>query len=81
MTVALAGGWLRSLVARDSGLSLDIQLSESVPEPAGTAADHCKGSALAYDALFVVPLTMRETDVLKRLGDRPPSMMGISSCP
>ena len=70
MTVALAGGWLRSLVARDSGLSArHSAFLESVPEPAGTAADHCKGSALAYDALFVVPLTTRETDVLKRLAD------------
>jgi LuxR family transcriptional regulator, maltose regulon positive regulatory protein len=70
MTVALAGGWLRSLVARDSGLSArHSAFLESVPEPAGTAADHCKVSALAYDALFVVPLTMRETDVLKRLAD------------
>jgi LuxR family maltose regulon positive regulatory protein len=70
MTVTLAGGWLRSLVARDSGLSArHSAFLESVPEPAGSAADHCKVSALAHDALFVVPLTMRETDVLKRLAD------------
>ena len=70
MTVKLAGGWLRSLVARDSGLSArHSAFLESVPEPAGSAADHCKVSALAHDALFVVPLTMRENDVLERLAD------------
>ena len=66
-TVSSAGGWLRSFVARDSGLSgRHSAFLASIPEPA-TAFDHPREDAGAYRALFVVPLTARETDVLELL--------------
>jgi LuxR family transcriptional regulator, maltose regulon positive regulatory protein len=69
-TVARAGEWLQSFVARDSDLSSrHSAFLASVPELATLARDHRWGDAGAYDALFVVPLTVRETDVLKRLAE------------
>jgi LuxR family maltose regulon positive regulatory protein len=70
MTVAMAGDWLRSIVARDSGLSArHSAFLASVPEPTINAVDHRLVNPGAYDPLFVAPLTMRETDVLKRLAE------------
>jgi LuxR family transcriptional regulator, maltose regulon positive regulatory protein len=64
-TVSSAGGWLRSFVARDSGLSdRHSAFLASIPETA-TAARREEGGA--YDALIVVPLTAREMDVLELL--------------
>jgi ATP/maltotriose-dependent transcriptional regulator MalT len=37
------------------------------PEPATPALDHWRGAAPVYDGMFVVPLTTRETDVLRLL--------------
>ena len=69
MTVAMAGDWLRSIAVRDSGLSArHSAFLASVPEPTINAVDHRLVNPGAYDPLFVAPLTMRETDVLKRLG-------------
>jgi LuxR family maltose regulon positive regulatory protein len=69
-TVARAGDWLRSFVARDSDLSSrHSAFLASVPESATLTRDHRWGDANAYDALIVVPLTVRETDVLKRLAE------------
>jgi len=70
MTVAMAGGWLRSIAVRDSGLSArHSAFLASVPEPTMNAVDHGPVNPGAYDPLFVAPLTMRETDVLKRLAE------------
>ena len=70
MTVAMAGGWLRSIAVRDSGLSArHSAFLASVPEPTMNAVDHRLVNPGAYDPLFVAPLTMRETDVLKRLAE------------
>jgi LuxR family maltose regulon positive regulatory protein len=69
-TVAAAGDWLRSFVARDSDLSSRYSaFLASVAETAVSTVDHRRENASAYDALFVVPLTVRETDVLKRLAE------------
>ncbi|HEX5907013.1 MAG TPA: LuxR C-terminal-related transcriptional regulator [Propionibacteriaceae bacterium] len=39
----------------------------SMPEPDTPSLDHWPGPAHAYDGMFVVPLTSRETDVLRLL--------------
>jgi ATP/maltotriose-dependent transcriptional regulator MalT len=60
--------WLRSFVARDSGLSLrHAAFLASIPDPATAAVDHWRADDHAYDGMFVVPLTTRETDVLRLL--------------
>jgi LuxR family transcriptional regulator, maltose regulon positive regulatory protein len=70
MTVAMAGSWLRSTVGRDPGLSArHSAFLASLPEPSASIVHHRRADAAAYDALFVTPLTMRETDVLKRLAE------------
>ena len=70
MTVAMAGGWLRPIAVRDSDLSArHSAFLASVPEPTMNAIDHRLVNPGAYDPLFVAPLTMRETDVLKRLAE------------
>jgi LuxR family transcriptional regulator, maltose regulon positive regulatory protein len=69
-TVGSAIAWLRSFVARDLGLSgRHWAFLASLPEPATAALDHPIEGAGAYDALIVVPLTARETDVLKLLAE------------
>jgi LuxR family transcriptional regulator, maltose regulon positive regulatory protein len=66
--VGSAGGWLRSFVARDSGLSgRHSAFLASIPESATAALDQPREDTGAYDALIVVPLTTRETDVLELL--------------
>jgi len=70
MTVAMAGGWLRSIAVRDSDMSArHSAFLASVPEPTMNVIDHRLVNPGAYDPLFVAPLTMRETDVLKRLAE------------
>jgi LuxR family maltose regulon positive regulatory protein len=68
-TVAAAGGWLRSVVLRDSALS--ARHSPFLASVAATTSpvDNRREDVVAYDALFVAPLTTRETDVLKRLAE------------
>ncbi|HET9302409.1 MAG TPA: LuxR C-terminal-related transcriptional regulator [Propionibacteriaceae bacterium] len=39
----------------------------SMPEPDTAPLDHWRGAVTAYDGMFVVPLTSRETDVLRLL--------------
>jgi LuxR family transcriptional regulator, maltose regulon positive regulatory protein len=56
--------WLRSFVARDSGLSLRHAAFLASIEPATAAIDHRRANDHAYDGIFVVPLTTRERDVL-----------------
>ena len=69
-TVGSASTWLRPFVARDSGLSgRHSAFLASVPEPITAAIDHQSKDAGAYDALIVVPLTARETDVLNLLAE------------
>jgi LuxR family maltose regulon positive regulatory protein len=69
-TVGSAIAWLRSFVARDLGLSgRHWAFLASLPEPATAALDHPIEGADAYDALIVVPLAARETDVLKLLAE------------
>ncbi|HET8914129.1 MAG TPA: LuxR C-terminal-related transcriptional regulator, partial [Propionibacteriaceae bacterium] len=59
--------WLRCFVTRDSGLSLRYAaFLASMPDPA-TAVDHRRADDHAYGGVFVVPLTTRETDVLRLL--------------
>ena len=67
-TVGWAGSWLRAFVARDSGLShRHAAFLASVPLAATSTVDQWQGEAGARDATLVVPLTARETDVLKLL--------------
>ena len=69
-TVASAGAWLRSFVARDPGLSArHSAFLASIAEPATAAVDHLREEASSYEELFVVPLTVRETEVLKLLAE------------
>jgi LuxR family maltose regulon positive regulatory protein len=57
-------------VARDPSLSArHSAFLASIAEPATAAVDHLREEASAYDALFVVPLTVRETEVLKLLAE------------
>jgi|SRR5215211_1673276 len=66
-TISSAGVWLRSFVARDSGLSRrHAAFLASIPQATMPAVDHWSGDA--YNAMFVVPLTAREGDVLRLLG-------------
>ncbi|MFL6045854.1 MAG: LuxR C-terminal-related transcriptional regulator [Propionibacteriaceae bacterium] len=67
-TVSWAGPWLQSFVARDSALSRrHAAFLASVPQAATSTVDHWPGETSTYDGMFVVPLTARETDVLKLL--------------
>jgi LuxR family transcriptional regulator, maltose regulon positive regulatory protein len=67
-TVGWAGSWLRAFVARDSGLShRHAAFLASVPLAATSTIDQWQGEAGARDATLVVPLTARETDVLRLL--------------
>jgi LuxR family transcriptional regulator, maltose regulon positive regulatory protein len=60
--------WLRSFVAGDSGLSLrHAAFLASMPDPATAVVEHWRADDHAYDGMFVVPLTTRETDVLRLL--------------
>jgi LuxR family maltose regulon positive regulatory protein len=60
--------WLRSFVARDLGLSVRYEaFLASIAEPVTAALDHRRADDHAQDGIFVVPLTTRETDVLKLL--------------
>ena len=60
--------WLRSFVARDPGLSVRYgAFLVSIAEPATAALDHQRADDHAQDGIFVVPLTTRETDVLRLL--------------
>jgi LuxR family transcriptional regulator, maltose regulon positive regulatory protein len=59
--------WLRSFLVRDSGLSLrHAAFLASMPDP-DAAVDHRRADDHAYDGMFIVPLTTRETDVLRLL--------------
>jgi len=68
-TVGWAGSWLRAFVARDSGLShRHAAFLASVPLVAASIVDHqWQSQAGARDPMLVVPLTARETDVLRLL--------------
>jgi LuxR family maltose regulon positive regulatory protein len=68
-TIGWAGSWLRAFVARDSGLShRHAAFLASVPLVAASIVDHqWQSEAGARDAMLVVPLTARETDVLRLL--------------
>ena len=60
--------WLRSFVGRDSGLSLrHAAFLASMPDPTTAAVEHRPADNHAYDGMFLVPLTTRETDVLRLL--------------
>jgi LuxR family maltose regulon positive regulatory protein len=67
-TVGWAGSWLRAFVARDSGLShRHAAFLASVPLAATSTIDQWQSEAGARHGTLVVPLTARETDVLKLL--------------
>jgi LuxR family maltose regulon positive regulatory protein len=70
-TVGWAGSWLRAFVARDSGLSRRhaafLASLPSLPSAAKPIVDQWQGEAGTGDAMLVVPLTARETDVLRLL--------------
>lgn len=69
-TVGSASGWLQSFVARHSGLSgRHSAFLASTLESVAAAFDHPREVANGYDALIVVPLTARETDVLSLLAE------------
>ena len=67
-TVGWAGSWLRAFVERDSRLShRHAAFMASLPLAATSTVDQWQGEAGARDATLVVPLTARETDVLRLL--------------
>ena len=66
-TTVSSRAWLRSFVARDSGLSGRHSAFRRRYRTSYAALDHPGEDAGAYRALFVVPLTARETDVLELL--------------
>jgi LuxR family maltose regulon positive regulatory protein len=67
-TVGWAGSWLRAFVERDSRLShRHAAFLASLPLAATSTVDQWQGAAGARDATLVVPLTARETDVLRLL--------------
>jgi LuxR family maltose regulon positive regulatory protein len=69
IAVGSTGAWLRSFVARDSGLSSRHSgFLAAMPELATSVVQNGPNDPAAYDA-FVVPLTTRETDVLRLLAD------------
>ena len=68
-TVGSAGPWLRSFVARDSELSdRHSGFLAAIPEPTTPTVENGREDTAAYGA-FLVPLTTRETEVLKLLAD------------
>jgi LuxR family transcriptional regulator, maltose regulon positive regulatory protein len=67
-TISWASTWLRAFVARDSDLSdRHSSFLASIAQPESPVVDNWRGGAHADDATFVVPLSARETDVLKLL--------------
>ena len=69
-TVASAGKWLRSFVAQEPGLSRRYSaFLASLPEVATSNVQPNARPSDSSDAACVVPLTRRETQVLKRLAE------------
>jgi LuxR family maltose regulon positive regulatory protein len=69
-TVASAGKWLRSFVAQEPGLSRRYSaFLASLPEVATSIVQPNTRPSDSCDAACVVPLTRRETQVLKRLAE------------
>jgi LuxR family maltose regulon positive regulatory protein len=69
-TVGSAGPWLRSFVARESELSRRHSGFLTSVIDSGESASHYEPvDPDAYATIFVVPLTARETDVLRLLGE------------
>ena len=69
-TVASAGKWLRSFVAQEPGLSRRYSaFLASLPEVATSNVQPNTRPSDSSDAACVVPLTRRETQVLKRLAE------------
>jgi len=69
-TVASAGKWLRSFVAQEPGLSRRYSaFLASLPEVATSNVQPSTRPSDSCDAACVVPLTRRETQVLKRLAE------------
>ena len=69
-TVASAGKWLRSFVAQEPGLSRRYSaFLASLPEVATSNVQPSTRPSDSCDAGCVVPLTRRETQVLKRLAE------------
>jgi len=68
--VASAGKWLRSFVAKEPGLSRRYSaFLASLPEIATSHVQPSTRVAESWDPACVVPLTRRETQVLKRLAE------------
>jgi LuxR family maltose regulon positive regulatory protein len=69
-TVGSACTWLRSFVGREPDLSARYsKFLESVSELSMPTVQHAREDADSDDALFVASLTVRETEVLKRLAE------------
>jgi LuxR family maltose regulon positive regulatory protein len=70
VVVASAGKWLRSFVAQEPGLSRRYSaFLASLPEVATSNVQPSTRVAESWDEACVVPLTRRETQVLKRLAE------------
>jgi LuxR family transcriptional regulator, maltose regulon positive regulatory protein len=70
VVVASAGKWLRSFVAQEPGLSRRYSaFLASLPEVATSNVQPSTRLAESWDEACVVPLTRRETQVLKRLAE------------
>ena len=67
-TVGSAGPWLRSLSREIPAIRSALGFLASIPEPTTPTVENGREDAAAYGA-FLVPLTTRETDVLKLLAD------------
>ncbi len=65
--VGPADTWLQTFVERDSALRRHSAFLASLPRAGSPLVHHELGDATVPDALFVVPLTTRETDVLRLL--------------
>jgi LuxR family maltose regulon positive regulatory protein len=69
-TISWAGPWLRSFVAREPGLSSRYSaFLTSLPEPAMPIARRRVADAGSLGSVAVVPLTERETQVLRGLAE------------
>ena len=70
VTVASAGKWLRSFVAQEPGLSRRYSaFLASAPEVATSNVQPSTRAGDSWETACIVPLTRRETQVLKRLAE------------
>jgi LuxR family transcriptional regulator, maltose regulon positive regulatory protein len=67
MAVGIALPWLRSFADKFALLPRHSAFLTSLPQICGSADNHRRSASLAPDGTFIVPLTLRETEVLRLL--------------